>query len=416
MSKAAAPSHDAYQALRLRDFRLLITGNLFVTMGNQMLALAIGYELYERTSSALDLGLVGLVQVLPIISLSLFTGQLADRYNRKRIVFLSQGALVVASLVLTALAYWHGSLISIYGCLLAIGIGQAFNSPAARTLPVEIVPERAFENAVTWTSSTQQLAAVAGPALGGFIIALNGGTTLVYLLNALAAATFIVLLSFVRGKANGPNAARRRPPATLRSLGEGIGFLRRSPVVLAVITLDLFAVLLGGATTLLPIYARDILAVGPTGLGWLRAAPSLGAVCMALYLAHRPPLRRAGRAFLLAVATFGVATIVFGLSRWFWLSLAMLFLLGSMDNISVVVRSTLMLVRTPDEMRGRVQAINGIFISTSNQLGGFESGVTAQLFGPVASVVGGGIGTILVVLVGAYLWPELRKLGAMREG
>jgi MFS family permease len=201
----------------------------------------------------------------------------------------------------------------------------------------------------------------------------------------------------------------------VRSLGEGIGFLRRSPIILAVITLDLFAVLLGGATTLLPVFARDVLAVGPTGLGWLRAAPSVGAVCMAMVLAHRPPLQRAGPALLAAVTGFGVATIVFGFSQSFLLSVLMLFVLGALDNISVVVRSTLTLIRTPNEMRGRVAAINGLFISASNQLGGFESGLTAQLFGPVASVVGGGIGTILVVFIAAAVWPELRQLTTLRE-
>jgi len=203
--------HDPYQALRFRDFRLLLTGNLFVTVGNQMLGLAISWELYERTSSALNLGLVGLVQVIPVLTLSLLTGHVADRYNRKKIVFLSQLVLISAPLGLTALSYWHGSLVSIYGCLLVLGIGAAFNGPAARTLPVEVVPEKAFENAVTWTSSTQQLAAVAGPALGGLIIAVFGGTTLVYLLNALAASTFVVLLLFVRGgQATGHSGTRRR--------------------------------------------------------------------------------------------------------------------------------------------------------------------------------------------------------------
>jgi predicted MFS family arabinose efflux permease len=247
------------------------------------------------------------------------------------------------------------------------------------------------------------------------MIALFHNATLVYGLNAVAALTYVVLLMFVRGDAVGPRPIRKKEARDLRTLGQGAAFLRRSPIILAAITLDLFAVLFGGATTLLPIFAKDILQVGPTGLGWLRAAPSVGAICMAMYLAHRPPLQRAGLTLLVAVTTFGVATVVFGLSHSFLLSLAMLFILGGMDNISVIVRNTLTLLRTPNEMRGRVAAINGLFISTSNQLGGFESGVTAQIFGPMWSVVGGGIGTVLVVLVVAIAWPELRNLTTMRE-
>jgi MFS family permease len=322
--------------------------------------------------------------------------------------------MATASLGLTGLAFAHGSLLGIYACILVFGVGSAFNGPAAKTLPVEVVPEAAFENSATWSSSSMQLAAVIGPAVGGALIAILGGTTLVYALTAASELTYAALLLFVRSEGFSAKAARRREPPTLRSLGEGVAFLRRTPVLLAAITLDLFAVLLGGATTLLPIYARDILAVGPTGFGWLRAAPSIGAVLMALFLAHQPPMRRAGRALLLAVAGFGAATIVFGVSRSFWLSLVMLFALGAMDNVSVVVRSTLLLTRAPNEMRGRVQAINSLFISTSNQLGGFESGLTAQLFGPVLSVVGGGVGTILVVAAAALVWPELRHLRTLR--
>jgi MFS family permease len=414
---SAAPArHDPYLALRFRDYRLLATGNWIAMVGVQMVGLAVGWDLYERTSSALVLGFVGLVQVLPVLAFSLIAGHVADHYDRIRVVVASQAVLVAGSLGLTALAYWHGPVTGIFACLLVMGVGTAFNGPAARTLPTVVVPECAFENAATWSSSVTQLAFVIGPALGGLIIALSGSATYVYVLNSLAAVTFVVLLFFVRGDAETLRArGRRRERLNRRSFADGVDFLRRTPIILAVITLDLFAVLLGGATTLLPVYARDLLQVGPTGLGWLRAAPSVGAVAMALFLAHRPPMRRAGPAMLFAVAAFGLATILFGLSRSFWFSIATLFVLGAMDNVSVVVRSTLTLVRTPDELRGRVAAINGLFISTSNQLGGFESGVTAQLFGPVWSVVGGGIGTILVVLLAAWRWPELRALGSMRD-
>jgi MFS family permease len=415
-SRSSITAHDPYQSLRIRDYRLLLIGNFIAAMGEQMLTIAIGWELYERTNSAFLLGMVGLVQIFPALVFSLYAGHVADRFNRKLIVVITQVALVLASLGLTALSYWQGPLLLIYGCLFIIGTAVAFNNPAVATLPAQVVPEEAFENAATWSSSSWQLATVFGPALGGFVIAVLGSATFVYVLNAVAALVFAILLVPIKaGQSSLPARQGTDEDTTLRSLGEGISFLRRTPIMLAAITLDLFAVLLGGATTLLPIFARDILHVGPEGLGWLRAAPSVGALCVAFFLAHRPPFKRAGRTLLLAVAGFGLATIVFGVSRSFWLSLLALFMLGGLDNISVVIRETLALTRTPDKMRGRVAAINGLFVNASNQLGGFESGLTAQLLGPTISVAGGGVGTILIVLVIALIWPELRRLRTLRE-
>lgn len=409
-------AHDPYQALRFRDFRFLLTGSFIASVGEQMVTVAIGWELYDRTNSALVLGGVGLVQILPVLLLSLIAGHMADRYNRKLIVVVTSIMLVIGSLGLAVLSYMHGSIPLIYACLLFIGVAVAFNNPASSTLTTYTVPESVFENAATWGSSSWQLAAVLGPALGGLVIGVLHSATSVYVVNCVAGLIYTGLLIPLRVSSSAkPAQTVVREKATLRSLVEGISFLRRTQVMLAAITLDLFAVLFGGATTLLPIFARDILHVGPEGLGWLRAAPSVGAVCMALYLAHRPPFKKAGGTLLIAVAGFGIATIVFGLSRSFWLSLAMLFVLGGLDNISVVIRSTLTLMRTPDAMRGRVAAINGLFVSASNELGGFESGLTAQLFTPTLSVVGGGIGTILVVICIALVWPELRRLGSLRE-
>ncbi|MGB8214393.1 MAG: MFS transporter [Anaerolineales bacterium] len=413
---ASPTGTDTYRSLRFRDYRLLLLGNFIAALGEQMLTLAIGWELYERTNSAFLLGMVGLVQIAPAVLFSLYAGHVADRFNRKRIVILAQVGLALASLGLTALSYWHGPLFWIYSCLLLMGLVMTFGNPAASTLPPQIVPEEAFENAATWSSSSWQLATVIGPAIGGFAIAIFRSATFVYLLNAVAALVFAALLIPIRVRthvaADQPEAQGR---TTWGSLGEGVNFLRRTPIMLAAITLDMFAVLLGGATTLMPIFAKNILHVGPIGLGWLRAAPSLGALCVAFILAHQPAFKRAGRTLLLAVAGFGIATIIFGLSHTFWLSMLMLFLLGGLDNISVVIRAALSLLRVPDEMRGRVAAINGLFINTSNQLGGFESGLTAQLFGPILSVVGGGVGTILAVLIVALIWPELRHLRALRE-
>lgn len=409
-SRHLKTSHDPYRALRFRDFRLLFIGTFIATIGEQMVNVAIGWELYERTGSALALGWVGLVQILPVILLSLPAGHMADRFNRKRIVMVTQVMLSLASLGLTVLSFTHGPLILIYGCLLLMGCGVAFGNPASSTLIPQIVPEDVFANAATWSSSSWQLAAVLGPALGGFVIALSHSATLVYILNAGASLLFVILLVPI---AANRQVVRAVEVTTTGSLLAGVRFLRKSQVILAAITLDLFAVLLGGATTLLPIYAKDILQVGPTGLGWLRAAPSVGAVCISLSIAHIPPFKKAGRTLLLAVAGFGLATFIFGISRSFWLSLLMLFLLGGLDNISVVIRSTLLLTRTPDAMRGRVAAVNTLFVGASNELGGFESGLAAQLFGPVISVAAGGIGTILVVLVVALLWPQMRRLGRL---
>ncbi|HLI90025.1 MAG TPA: MFS transporter [Ktedonobacteraceae bacterium] len=407
---------DSYRSLRSRDFRLLLIGVFLTMFARQMISVALGWELYLRTGSALILGGIGLAQVIPLIFLFLPAGYISDRYSRKYVIIASQIVFALAALSLAILSYQRGSLLLIYGCLVAMGGAQSFSAPASSAIVSQLVPEQAYENAMTWRSSISQLSAVIGPASGGFLIGLFNGATLVYVLSGAASLVFVLLLVMMRA---GPQVRRASSAAgerkTLGSLMEGLRFLGKTPVLLAAITLDLFAVLLGGAVTLLPIYAESILHVGPIGLGWLQAASSIGAVAMALLLAHRPPFARAGRALLLAVSGFGLATVIFGISRWFWLSFLMLFLLGAFDNVSVVIRSTLLLVRTPDEMRGRVGSVSSLFIGTSNQLGGFESGLVAQLIGPVLAVVTGGLGTILVVILVAWIWPEMRRLSAMRE-
>ena len=412
LSTDPVASHDPYRALRFRDFRLLFLGTFIASIGEQMVNVAIGWELYNRTGSSLALGFVGLVQMIPTLLLSLPAGYLADRFNRKRIVLITLLVIMLSSLGLTVLSFLHGPVLFIYACLLVFGIGVAFNNPASASLLAQTVPEDAYSSAATWSSSSWQLASVVGPALGGLIIALSGSATPVYALNSGAILIFTLLIALLRTRPRGTTVAP--PTKMLASLLEGVSFMRRSQIILAAISLDLFAVLLGGATTLLPVFAKDILHVGPAGLGWLRAAPSIGAICVAFCLAYLPPFKHAGRTLLLAVAGFGLATIVFGLSRSFWLSLLMLFLLGGFDNISVVIRSTLLLLRVPDVMRGRISAVDNIFVGASNELGGFESGLTAQLFGPTLSVVGGGVGTILVVLLVALLSSEMRRLGALR--
>ncbi len=403
--------HDPYAALRFRDYRLFASGYVSSTIGQQMQSVAIGWELYERTGSAMVLGMVGLVQVAPIILLTLPAGHVVDRFNRKHVVLMAELMLAVSSLGLAVLSYMQGAISLIFVCLLLSGMARAFDQPGRDALLPSLVPLEAFSNAVTWKSSGFQISSVVGPALGGLVIALLHSATLVYVLNVVLALTSFGFIAAITAR----QSVRTKSAVTFKSLVAGVDFVWQTKVILATITLDLFAVLLGGATTLLPIFAKDILHVGPTGLGWLRAAPAVGAFLMAVIIAHLPPMQRAGKTLLWAVAGFGMATIVFGMSRSFWLSLLMLLLTGAFDNISVVVRHTLVQLRTPDYMRGRVSAVNSVFIGTSNELGGFESGLAAALFGPVVSVVGGGIGTIAVVLAVALLWPQIRRLNSLQD-
>jgi MFS family permease len=398
--------HDPYAALRQRDFRLLLTGRFITSFGNEMLSFAIGWELWLRTHSAFALGMVGLVQVIPVILLSLPAGHVADQYNRRRIVLISELFLALCVMGLGWLSYTQGSLYLIYALLLGIGIARAFNDPASSTLLPQTVPPHLFSNAATWSTSTWQFASITGPALAGLLIGFFNSVTLIYVLDALAAITFCVLLTMIKGR----ELALAQKSATWESLTEGFKFMRDTKVILAAITLDMFAVLFGGAVALLPIYATDILKVGPQGLGIMRAAPSIGALLMAFLIAHLPPMKNAGKMLLWAVAGFGVATIVFGISKFFVLSVGMLAVLGALDNISVVIRGTLLLTQTPDEMRGRISSVNSIFIGISNELGSFESGLVASLLGPVLAVVTGGIGTILVVLIVARVFPQMVQL------
>ena len=401
--------HDPYSAIRHPNFRAYLSGNIIATIGQQMQTVAVGWELYERTGSALALGGVGLAQVLPIILLTLPAGHVSDRYPRIRVLMVAQLLFAVCSAGLALVSLAHGPLRLVYLLLVLTGVARSFQAPAKSALLPQIVEPSRFSNAVTWNSVGWQLAAVIGPALGGAVIGLSHRAAPVYLIDMAAALGFMLLLFRVR-----PLVSMSSVPPSIRGLLDGVRYLRSTPVLLAAITLDLFAVLLGGAVTLLPVFAKDILHVGPSGLGWLLSAQSIGAVLMLLTLAHRP-FANAGPALLRAVIGFGLATVVFGLSRNFWLSFAMLVLMGALDGVSVVIRSTLVQVRTPDHLRGRVAAINSLFIGTSNELGGFESGAVASLIGPVAAVVAGGVGTVIVVGVTARVWPEIRALRRLEE-
>jgi len=403
--------HDSRAAFRYRDFRAFLALSFVAVIAEQMLGVAIGWELYERTDSAFALGLVGLVQVIPVVVLALPSGHIVDTYNRKLIGFAAFLTVAVAALVLTVLSATEGPLVLIYGALAFMGVARAFQSPVMAALVSQTVPPEHFANAATWESSAWQAGSIGGPALGGLLIALFGEATPIYAITAVA-------LTIVAGV----TLTLRLRPVTQSveklskdSLLAGLRFVRTTKVILASITLDLFAVLLGGATALLPIFAKDILHVGASGLGWMRAAPAIGAVAAGLTMAHMRPFQNAGRVLLTVVAGFGFATVVFGFSRNLWLSLVMLAMLGVMDNISVVIRSTLMLSQTPDELRGRVNAVHFVFIGLSNEMGAFESGIAAALLGATGAVALGGIGTILVVPLVALAWPELRKLKRMDE-
>src|SRR5262245_25338426 len=384
---------------------------MILIAGWQMQKVAIGWEIYERTHSAMALGYAGLVQFLPQVLLMLFSGHVTDRHNRKHVLMAALAGNALAASGLALNAAWGGSIYVLYACLFAYGSARAFIMPSRAAFLPGIIPLEIFSTAVSWNSSGFEISSMAGPAIGGLLIGLFQSPTLIYTINAVGQLTFVILLAGIIYKP--PQTPRQ--PLTLDSFSAGFRFVRRQKVVLSAMALDMFGVLLGGATAMMPIYAKDILKVGPRGLGWLMTAPSIGAFSMAVLQAHRGPLRRAGRTLLVAVAGFGTVTVVFGISRNFWLSMAMLCLLGSCDNISVVVRSTLVQVLTPDNMRGRVSALNSLFIGTSNELGAFESGLLANFFGPIVSVVSGGIGTLLIVLAMAWLSPELRRYGLLDQ-
>ena len=405
------PQHDPYAPLRLASYRRFLGASVLASAGAQMQEVAVGWELYERTGNALDLGLVGLAMVLPVLLLAVPAGHAADRYPKKRLILASQSLMAVASLGLTALSVFHGPIPLIYAALFAAGVANAVSMPARWSILRQLVPDHLVGQAITWNSSGWQVSAVVGPAVAGLLLARTRSAATVYALDAAFSVAVLALIAGVRPR----DVAVLEGRASFQSLLAGFRFVGSNRLILATITLDLFAVFLGGAVALLPVFAKDILQTGPVGLGYLRAAPSVGAALMALTLAHHPPLRRAGPALLWAVAGFGLATIVFGLSRNPVLSFAMLFLTGALDNISVVVRSSLIQFLTPEAMRGRVAAVNSVFIGSSNELGGFESGATARLLGPVASVVLGGVGTLLSVALVAAKWPEVARLGRLDD-
>jgi MFS family permease len=386
-----------------------------IVVALEMQSVAVGWQVYEITKRPLDLGYVGLAQFAPGFVLFLFAGHAADLLDRRKLLTSCYAGYGLCSALLLAIS-WHAphSVHLIYAVLVLVGVCRSFSFPVSRAILPQLVPEEHFSNAIAWNSSTFQIATIAGPAIGGIAYALFRGPDPVY---AIAVAVSILSTSLtlrIRPLPTSPEQKlvgkiAKREPISLRTVLAGFHFIWNKKVILGSISLDMFAVLLGGAVALLPVYAREILHTGPWGLGLLRSAPGVGAALMAIAVAHRPIHRRAGLTMLLTVAAFGVFTIVFGISHSLILSLAALFLTGAADMVSVIIRATLIQVATPDEMRGRVSAVDMLFIGVSNELGEFESGLTAQWLGTVPAVVLGGVGTLLVIATWAWLFPELRK-------
>jgi MFS family permease len=398
-----SPRLPGWVAFQHRDFALYCAARFVSATAVQMQNVAIGWLVYDITRDPLALGIVGLVAFLPAIGLALVTGYVADRFDRRRILLVCYALTVIAAVGLFACAFGGSRQVwPIYALTLLFGATRAFANPAGQALVPNLVPPEHFGNAVAWNSSAWQTATIAGPALGGLLYAVAGSS--VFAVAAGCFALSFVLFALIRHRA----AKVVREKTTWTTLVAGIRFIRAKPVIFGAISLDLFAVLLGGATALLPIYARDILSVGAGGLGLLRSMPAVGAAATALFLAWRPLTRRTGRRMFQAVAVFGIATIGFGLSTSLPLSLACLFVLGAADMVSVFVRQTLVQIDTPDAMRGRASAVNTVFIGASNELGEFESGTLAALIGTVPAVVAGGLGTLLVTMLWARWFPALR--------
>jgi MFS family permease len=414
-----ATSPGPYAAWRHRPFRLFSAGFAAALVGGQIQGAAVAWEIYSQSHREMDLGWLGLVQAVPVMLLALPAGHVADHYDRRKVVMAGQAVALLCSVALAFLS-WHAARGAIayqwfYVPLFLSSAAFTFNRAARHAMLPSLVPPAAFTNAVTWNSSIFELSQVIGPNLGGVIIAtqFKAGQSLwlAYVLAVVGQGLYLAFLAVIRI----PTVATAVKTHVDRGIASGIRFVWRTKIILGTITLDLLAVLLGGATYMLPAYAIKVLHVGPLGFCALRAAPSVGAVLMAFLQAHLPPMKHAGRTLLGSVAAFGVCTIVFGLSKSFSLSLTALFFTGAFDNISVVVRHTLVQVLTPDAMRGRVSAVNNVFIGASNELGGWESGLTAQWLGLVPSVVAGGIGTILVVGLVALVWPSVRRFGSLHD-
>ncbi len=401
-----------YAVFRIREYLWFTLSRFTLTFGLQMQAAIVGWQVYKITHDALSLGLIGLAEALPCIALALPGGHVADLVSRKKIMLTTIGLLTLVSALLVYFSMGSSGIIKTYGTapiyamIFLVGAIRAFISPAYFSIVAQIVPRELFANASTWNSTTWQSAAVSGSAFAGISIAA------IDIVNSYIIVTVFIFLSgiFTWMITDRPVPPREKAETLRESLGAGVRFVFKNQVMLSAISLDLFAVLFGGVTALLPVFSKEIIQCGTMGYGFLKAAPFFGAIISALLMAYRPPTREAGRSLLLAVCAYGVVTIFFALSRSFWLSFLLLALTGALDNVSVVVRHTILQLMTPESMRGRVSSVNMIFIGSSNEIGAFESGVAARLMGTVASVIFGGGMTVLIVGLTAKLAPKLRTL------
>lgn len=410
MSSAPDPRLAGRVAFQYPDFTLYAVARFFIVAALEMQSVAIGWQIYDITKQPLDLGLVGLAQFLPGVAFFLAAGHSADRFDRRRLlIWCYVGFAVCSAMLLLFAVQGIRSPHPIYIVAVLLGTVRCFNFPASRALLPQLVPEAHFSNAVAWNSSVFQAATILGPTFGGLIYAFFHGPAAVYASAIMVALGSVVAMIKIQAR----EKPRPRTPINLKTVLAGFGYIWEQKVVLGSISLDLFAVLLGGAVALLPVYAREILHTGPWGLGLLRSAPGVGAATMAILLAHRPLKGKVGPTMLWCVAAFGVFTIIFGLSHNLILSMIALFLVGASDMVSVVIRAILVQLGTPDEMRGRVNAVDMLFIGASNQLGEFESGVTAHWFGTVPAVIIGGVGTLVVIAIWAWRFPELRRADRM---
>lgn len=399
---------DPYASLRLPEFRYWIASAAFSTLASRSLAVALGYQIYQVSRDPLALGILGLVEAIPAVGLSLFGGHVADRYDRRTVVLITRAVSVLAAIVfaLLSLNLQAFSLAALYAVVFVAGIARGFADPAASAFEAQVVPRELYLNASTWSGSVWEATAIVGPALGGFVYAFFGVTN-AYLMIAVLFALAWVCMSLIRKK---PMPPVPEDESIWTSIGLGLRYVFHSQILVGSMALDLFAVLFGGAIALLPIFASDILNVGPVGLGFLVAAPSVGALIAMLWATRRPPMQNAGKILLAVVAGFGVSIIVFALSRNFFLSLLALALSGLFDGVSMVIRETILRLYSPEHLRGRIAAVQWVFIGSSNEIGAFESGVAASLLGTVPAVWLGGIVTLLVVVGASVLAPKLRAL------
>ena len=405
-------SDTAFNVLRIKDFQFYVYARFFVTIGIMMQSVIVGWQVYEITKDPLALGMIGLAEVMSFLLIALFGGHIADIYDRKKLILISVFMYFLCCIALLMLCSHfsfllkHWGVLPIFIIIFMTGIARSFLAPSQIAFMAQIVPKEQYAYSATWNSVSWHVASVTGPAIGGLIYGFFG-ITKAYVSVAIFILIGLFFYMLIKKK---PMPERQKSESIFHSLAEGILFVFKNQIIVGALTLDMFSVLFGGAVALLPIFAHDILKVGPEGLGYLRAAPAVGSVIMSLYLAYYPPLRNSGRKFLICMAGFGLSMILFAISKNFYLSLCVLIMSGMFDNMSVIVRSTIIQVYTPDHMRGRVASVNSIFISSSNELGAFESGLAAKLMRLIPSVIFGGSMTLLVVALTLKFAPMLRKL------